>query len=229
MVARHPESVARPATRPRFIYLSGCDGTGKSTQARLLLARLEALGRRPRHLWLRFPFLLSLPLLAYARWRGYSWHEQTGAARHGYWDFRHSWLLRALLPWVLLLDALLAALRKIYIPLWLGRTIVCERFALDMLVDLSVAIGDARLHRRLPGRLYLRLIPRGAALIVLDLDAETIRTRRADLRTDQRLEARLDAFRRLGAERSLQVLSSTAPVDELNRRIQELIGVADER
>jgi thymidylate kinase len=229
MVANHPEPVVRPATQPCFIYLSGCDGTGKSTQTKLLLARLESLGRRPQHLWLRFPFLLSLPLLAYARWRGYSWHEQSGATWHGYWDFGRSWLLRALLPWVLLLDAQLAALRKVYIPLWLGRTIVCERFALDMLVDLSVAFGDAELHRRLPGRLYLRLIPRGTALVILDLDAETIRARRADLRADRRLEARLDVFRRIGAERSLQVLSSIAPVDELNRRIQELIGVADER
>jgi thymidylate kinase len=229
MVANHPESLAGTATGPRFIYLCGCDGAGKSTQARLLLARLESLGRRPRHLWLRFPFLLSLPLLVYARWRGYSWHEQAGATRHGYWDFRHSWLLRTLLPWILLVDALLAALRKVYIPLWLGRTIVCERFALDMLVDLSVALGDAELHRRLPGRLYPRLIPRGAALFVLDLDAETIRERRADLRTDRRLETRLDMFRRLSAERSLQVLTSMAPAEELSRRIQELIGVADER
>jgi thymidylate kinase len=219
----------RPATWPRFIYLSGCDGTGKSTQARRLLARLESIGLRPRHLWLRFPFLLCLPLLAYARWRGYSWQEQIGEDRHGYWDFRRSWLLKTLLPWVLLLDAMLAALQKVYIPLWLGRTIVCERFALDMLVDLSVAVGDAGLHRRLPGRLYPRLIPRDAALIVLDLDAETIRERRVDLRADRRLEVRLDVFRRLGAERSLQVVSSTAPVDELSRRIQELIGVADER
>ena len=46
---------------------------------------------------------------------------------------------------------------------------------------------------------------------------------------DRRLEARLDMFRRLAAERSLRVLSSTAPADELNLRIQELIGVADER
>jgi thymidylate kinase len=229
MVANHPESVAYSATRPRFIYISGCDGTGKSTQARLLLARLEALGRQPRHLWLRFPFLLSLPLLAYARWHGYSWHEQTGTARHGYWDFRHSWPLRALLPWVLLFDAMLAALRKVYLPLWLGRTIVCERFALDILVDLSVALDDAGLHRRLPGRLFLHLIPRGAALIVLDLDAETIRARRADLRADRRLEARLDVFRRLSAERSLRMLSSTAPLEELSRRIEEQIGVADER
>jgi hypothetical protein len=98
-----------------------------------------------------------------------------------------------------------------------------------MLVDLSVALGDAELHRRLPGRLYPRLIPRGAALFVLDLDAETIRERRADLRTDRRLETRLDMFRRLSAERSLQVLTSMAPAEELSRRIQELIGVADER
>jgi thymidylate kinase len=225
MVTSHPESVEQ---RPRFIYICGCDGTGKSTQARLLLARLRSLGIWPRHLWLRFPFLLSLPLLAYARWRGYSWHEEDAGVRHGYWDFRHSWALRTLLPWTLLADALLAAIYRVAIPLWLGNTIVCERFVLDMLVDIAVAIGDDSLHHRLPGRLYPRLVPRGAASIVLDLDAAAIRERRADLRSDRRLEARLGMFRRLSADRSLRILSSTMPVAELSRRIQEIVGVDDE-
>ena len=206
-----------------FIYLSGCDGTGKSTQVELLLKWLAARHMRPYHLWLRYPYLLSLLLLAYARRRGYSWSEQTGQVRHGYWDFRPSWLLRACLPWSLLLDALLISLFKVYVPLWLGRTIVCERFVWDALVDLAVAMNDCNLYRRLPGRLYHYLIPPQAMVIILDLDAATIRERRADLRLDKRLETRLDMFRCLARERSLPVLSSRLPIRELSQRIQEMV------
>src|SRR5687767_9986185 len=102
---------------PRFLYLTGCDGTGKTTQADLLCAWLKQRSIQPRRVWLRFPFIFSLPLLAYARWRRLSWYEVVEGVRHGYWDFRTSILLKALFPWCLLLDAALAAVVKVYLPL----------------------------------------------------------------------------------------------------------------
>jgi thymidylate kinase len=209
----------------RFVYITGADGTGKSTQARLLIQRLQEQGIRCRHLWLRFPFCFSLPLLAYARCRGYSWREVTDGANHGYWDFRRSWVLRALLPWVLLLDAALAAVNKIYVPLWLGNTIVCERFVMDMLVDLAVAFDDGDIHLRLPGRLYMDLLPRDTVAILLDLDSGTIRERRADLRADRRLEACLQAFRSMATAYPVPVLSSRVSVEEVNQNIEEMIRI----
>lgn len=236
MVTSHPDPINQnqnqdqQATAPRFIYITGCDGTGKTTQARRLLAHLTAQGVESQHLWLRFPFFFSLPLLAYARWRGYSWYEARGEVRQGYWDFSRSWLLRTCLPWVLLIDATLAALVKIYLPLSLskGKTIVCERFALDMLVDLSLALDDVDLHQRLPGRLYRHLIPKEALIIILELDAPTLRARRADLEIDWRLEARLRAFRRLVDEYGLIALSSQKPIAELSQSIQEMIKNTNE-
>ena len=73
---------------PRFIYITGCDGTGKTTQTRLLLEQFRLQGVKAKQVWIRFPFLLSLPLQAYARWRGLSWNEQSNGGRHGYWCFR---------------------------------------------------------------------------------------------------------------------------------------------
>lgn len=189
-----------------------------------MIARLARDGVRWRHVWLRYPFALSVPLLAYARWRGYSWHEEVGGIRHGYWAFRQSPLLRALLPWTMLLDAVFAATRRIYWPLWRGYMVVCERFVLDMLVDLAVAFGDAALHARLPGRLYLRLLPRRAVVVCLDLEVDTIRARRSDLVSDRCLPVRVATYRQLVAERGLVSLSSAPPVERVAQQISGIVA-----
>ena len=224
MVSIDSRRVQTGVKRPLFVYITGCDGTGKSTQSNLLMQQLQADGVAPRHLWLRFPFLLTTPLLAYARLRGFSWSEDHGSVLHGYWDFRKSWLLRLLFPWVLLLDAAWAALRHVYIPLWQGETIVCERFVLDMLVDMSLAFGKD-MHRMIVGKLFLRLLPQQTHIIILDLDADTVRTRRADLNLDKRLAERLAAFRRLSADLNLTECSSQMSIQDLNQVIQQCVGL----
>lgn len=215
MVTPGPDAVAPP----RFIYITGCDGTGKTTQVGLLVDQLRSRGIKTRLVWLRFPFFFSLPLLAYARLRGYSWYDQTGAVRQGYWDFRSSWLMRNVFPWVLLADAALAALLRIYLPLWSGWTIVCERFTLDMLADLAVSFQDNRTCNRLPGRLFTRLLPPGSRTILLDLSPAVIKARREDLRSDRMLSERQQAFRTIGAECKLPLVSSERTIAQVNQQI----------
>ena len=209
---------------PRFIYITGADGTGKSTQAQLLIHNLEGLGIRCRHLWLRFPFFFSFPLLAFARWRGYSWHEVNEEVDHGYWNFSRSRVMRKLFPWVLLFDASLAALGKIYLPLFFGATIVCERFVLDMLVDLSVALQDPYLSFHLPGRLFLRLMPDNTKIIILDLNKDTICSRRPDLIFDHALTSRLEAYRLLANQLKLPIIDSH---QSINMVLQEILTIMD--
>lgn len=221
MVAAASEPVKILRNLPRFIYITGCDGTGKTTQARLLLAQLQSAGVKTRHVWLRFPFFFSLPLMAYARLRSYSWVEVSDGVRHGYWDFRRSWLMKNVFPWVLLVDAALAGLWKIYIPLWMGRTVVCERFVLDMLVDLAVAFKDQYFYSGVPGILFFRLLPASAKIVLLDLDPATIMKRRADLVADRLLDERREAFRKLGISYRLTVLSSFPTISQVNHEVLE--------
>jgi hypothetical protein len=213
----------RKSDWPRFIYLTGCDGTGKSTQARLLIGHLRERSLKVKHVWLRYPFFFSAPFLFLARLRGLSWHEEIAGYRHGYWDFRPSWLMRRVFPWVLLADAFLAACRSIYLPLLAGRIIVCERFVLDMLVDLMVACADQTIPAKLPGRLYPRLIPASARIIFLDLDQPTIVARRPALAYDRRLPARLAAFQVLANGNAYPILSSATPVEAVQQAILRLI------
>lgn len=225
MVEAHPKPVTRGAIKPRFIYISGCDGTGKTTQVRLLLEQLRLQGIIAKQVWLRFPFLFSLPLLAYARWRGLSRYERNSYVRIGYWNFQSSRMLRWLLPWTILLDATISGLIKIYLPLWRGETVICERFVLDMLVDMSVAFDYPNMQRYLPGRLFLGLLPPGAKVVILELDPTTIRQRREAMIYDQGLEPRLKAFHSISKDLGLPVFSSRYPVHELNLQIRKELAL----
>jgi hypothetical protein len=207
----------------RFIYLCGPDGVGKSTHAALLLSNLKQRGVPATHVWLRYPFFLSIPLLVYARWRRLSWYEWHQGNRYGHWDFSQSLLLRHLLPWTLLLDAALVGVWRIRLPLWLGRTLVCERYVLDMLVDIELALKDPGFHNRLPGRCFLRLLPRDAQVILLDLEISVMRRRRPDLIGDRHLDRKVERYRSLRNEYALPFLSNQAPVAQVSAAIRHRI------
>lgn len=206
-----------------FIYLAGADGTGKSTQSQLLLQRFASLHIPCRHLWLRYPFLLSLPLLAYARWRGYSWHEVNDGLDHGYWFFEHSWLLCRALPLTALVDAALASLLAVYLPLWMGTTIVCERYVLDIVVDLAIATGtltpDSWVFQSLR-----KLLPRGTLVIGLSAPEHLLASRRPGLEYDRRLGAKLAAYEGLFRAIACPVISTTGSISGVHEQIWRLVS-----
>ena len=119
---------------PRCIHLAGVDGTGKTTQGKEILTFLQSRGIQPRYAWLRFPRFFSIPFLIYARMRRFSYREVVKGNEHGYWEFDRSWLMFWVFPWVLWFDAFLLALFRVYIPIWTGSTVLCDRFTVDTLV-----------------------------------------------------------------------------------------------
>ena len=210
---------------PQFYYITGSDGTGKTTQTDLLIKHLTERGLEPQRLWLRFAFLSSVPLMIYARWRGFSWHEKKNGISQGYWDFSNSWVLTNILPWTMLFDAAVMAILRIYRPLWSGQTIVCERFALDMIADLEIALNDTTFHKRLPGRLFYKLLPSNARIILLDGDAEVLQSRRLDLMFDRCLPKRVAAYRRLSDSFTLPMLSSELTIEQVSQSIRNQLEV----
>lgn len=213
---------------PRCIYLAGADGTGKTTQAKALLALLEKEGLRVRYVWLRFPRLLCVPLLVYARLRGYSMRERVGGTEHGYWYFDRSWLMSNVFPWLLWLDTLLLTLFKLYLPLWRGYTVVCDRFVVDILVDLMTGLNEAHLSEQLPARLFFRLLPTGSRLLILDLGSDMARQRSADLKGDRSHEMRRSQYLELACQRQLPIVDSSAPISTVTERIVRLLRSTDD-
>ena len=225
MVRSNSKIVNKSIPMADFIYITGCDGTGKTTQTRFLLEQFRSQSIDVKHTWLRFPFFFCLPLLFYARLRRLSWYERHGTVRHGYWDFHSSWIMRNVFPWVLLLDASLLAMIKIFLPLWKGETIICERFVFDMLVDLSIALNDHYFIDKVPGRFFIKLLPKNSFVVILTLDYESLQKRRFDLTYDHRLKERLQTYEILAARYFLPTISTRDKANEINIEIQKLLRI----
>jgi glycosyltransferase involved in cell wall biosynthesis len=98
-------TIERTAPRARVVYLCGNDGTGKTTQARLLVAALEVRGIPARYVWLRFPQLFSIPVLALSRALGVTRYETVSGKRTGRWEFHRARWLALVLLWTQVVDA----------------------------------------------------------------------------------------------------------------------------
>jgi len=63
--------------------------------------------------------------------------------------------------------------------------------------------------------------------VLLDTDPTTLRERRSDLRTDQRLEARRCAFQVLATTYNVPLISSVLPLETVQAHIYALMEATD--
>ncbi len=204
---------------PSLICLIGTDGTGKTTQARTLVKEIRSDNKKCVYRWLHYARLVSLPLLVYARLRGLSKYKMVTGQKYGSWEFKRSFLLCHVLPWLMLVDAFLFNLIKIRLPLLLGYTVVVDRYIHDILVDIMLGTEQPYLHRQAVGRLFLRLVPRSSSVVLLDVDIEKLRIRRDDLRHDENLERRGKHYNRIAQDTGIPVIKSEDTRNEVHVRI----------
>lgn len=209
------------------ICLIGIDGVGKTTHSIRLKRSLRAKGQRSIHVYLRRPYLLSLPLLAYARMNGFTKYRTMNGIRYGHREFHKSRLLSAFFPLTLLMDSALFTAVKLRLPLLLGFTVVCDRCACDTLVDLMLSLGDDRYFERPLGRLFLSLLPSKSAILLLDHnDVEILRQRRRDLAADDTLQRRRELYLALAESLNIPVIGTEQPIADTWKELARLTGMS---
>jgi thymidylate kinase len=160
----------------QLIYLFGADGTGKTTHADLLALYLAGMGVRVHRATVKQHHTLAYLLLKAL---------ETGAVRDSgvkYNGFEPTLRKKIKTPWKILelLSLFPAMTYRVLIPLLLGRTVICDRYAIDSLVTLSHFLGDTRLLCGSTARILLLSIPRDSLLIHLDGDTASLLARKKD-------------------------------------------------
>lgn len=211
---------------PLFICIIGVDGSGKTTQANMLVDRLRKEGLRCRYAWFRFYHFTSLPLLAYARLMGLSEMKTLKSGRKiGYHYFYRSKVVSTLYPFFLFIDTLIFIIIKIYIPRRLFKTgMVCDRFIYDTIVDLMISTGDSNIHRSKIGRLFLRLMPRNMRALMLKVNEPVLRERREDVKWDKTLNKRIEYYDRLSKDFYIPVIDASPSVEEVHEELVRKLG-----
>lgn len=191
------EEPARPSMKrtDRVYALIGPDGAGKTTIMRGIASLLHQRGIRTRVSWMRWPRISTLAVLGVLRMSHLAKTVRMGDHDDVHTDLTDHPFLFQLFAWSVTFDYFLGYFGKVTLPKrLLRRTILCDRFVWDALVDLGLASGvDEEVLQYPQGRILLDLGRKHRSVLVTASTEELLR-RRPILTLDPRLERRLRLY-----------------------------------
>jgi thymidylate kinase len=214
--------------RPPLICLTGIDGCGKSTQARMLASRLQAEGWDTATVWTGGRPYVSRPLVRLVKRRfrapiqtesGHFEAREVGNSAAdeftAYLDrsnrmFERSWILRRGWTDVSLLEHAVEANLAVRPPLRRGQAVVCDRYLFKSVVNLAVLLNLPLIDLpRLLRHPAMHLVPEPTLYFLLDLPAVVAFERKHDLPAIEYVERRVPIYRALAAYAGMPVVDAT--------------------
>lgn len=207
--------------RAQVIFLTGVDGSGKTTHTRYLIEEMKKHGINAKRVWMRGRGLVfvSLPLLGVCRLAGLTKVQKlpNGDQVSEYHFFRNKAVSR-IWPWMQLLESIIATVYLILIPSLFTKFVIVDRGVLDTLVDLCVDIRNEALINTV-GRLFVRLLPKNSLVIILDVSEEVSMSRKREIPNLSYLLSRRRAYHRLSMAYGWKVIDTSGDFQEVHREI----------
>jgi thymidylate kinase len=184
---------------PESIYICGPDGSGKSTFLNEIQKYLEEKNERTKYVWLRSPKILSKPLMGFCRFVGLTRYFVINGTRYGGHEFYRSKVVSCIFPILQLTDF---KIMNFFLKKKFNKSdfILIDRHAIDTLADLMVDTHRFDLHQMWIGRSFINLLPENTKIIVLDVEEDTLRNRKNDVRYDPQLTNKIKVYRILGKD-----------------------------
>ena len=173
-----------PPLVPPLIVFFGPDGSGKTTQARLLACHFQQKGFKVRLVWIRahhsLASILSKILVSFGYYRmmssqgkSYKLFDVKSLPKlKRFWGFIE---FISVLPWILI---------KVKLPLLLGYVVIAHRYVVDTIVSVAYFLGDYTFLNGYAAKILFNLLSKSAFLIHLDTETEVIKERRNDEELD---------------------------------------------
>jgi thymidylate kinase len=207
-----------------LIALCGIDGTGKSTQASLLQARLTASGYSTKVLWCRWDPFLARPAVRLLN----RLSRRDGAAA-GISDSRvtsgnsrralkrrllSSGLVRNLWTGLMVLDYGFQVAPRLVLARRSAEVVIVDRYRHDVLVDLSA--GGELVHTP---RALGWLLPEPDLILILDVEEGIALSRKPDSPDITYLEERRQLYRRLAQGTSTILIDASESTEVVSESV----------
>jgi len=197
-----------------LICFIGLDGSGKTTMANITLETLQNRGVRCKTVWAKFGLTTLSNILGVFKIN----RSTTSCPANPYLPQFQSSLGMRLYVQYLLFEHWMRLLVNVRIPMMLGKTVICDRYYFDTIVDLVVTFGhtyeDAiRVVRSMPGLakpdivFYIRITPEKAI------------ERKKDIYDITYLEKRYKVYSLLAQDLNLVVLDGNRSIEDLGSEI----------
>lgn len=201
-------------------YITGPDGSGKSTYLKEIANELSGQGRIYRHIWIRSPKILSKPLMLYCRLVGLTSYKKIDGIVYGKHEFYKSRFVSAIFPYLQYIDF---RLKWFFLKMNVGKNqiFLFDRFNLDTLVDLMVSTRNMDLDQSWVGRKFLDLSYPNTSLVILDVMEEIIRKRKKDTLFDENLGLKIKAYHKLSKEYHIPLINNNGDSTTTRNKIFE--------
>lgn len=208
-----------PNDFPRAIIFFGPDGSGKTTQANMLISELDRKGIRNKKLWLR-----SLHTLAFLISKA-SMHimklDDIYQLRTKYSDHTAFRIIWYFIEFVSILPLILT---KFYLPLLQGYVIVAERFVIDWVVSIAYATNNSSLVDSWFASFVIHFIPKQSMLVYIDADYSSILSRRGAEDSFESIEFQRMCYSKFAHRlHALQIDSSNKSICEVFTLIEDFV------
>lgn len=206
--------------RTKLVLLLGLDGTGKSTQTRLLVEEARERGLRADSVWARWDPLLLSPLLRLRR-VGAGKSGEIGGVEYVSWKRRvfRSGVARAIWRRAAAADHFLRVGARLHRALRTNDFVVCDRYYHDALVDMAVSFGSSP-----PAPVGMhRLFPQADVTFLLDAPEDVLLSRKDDVASREYLKLRRPLYLDLAARNGWPVVDALQPAAEVHRELSELV------
>lgn len=164
---------------PYLIAFFGPDGSGKSTQVRLLANKFEDCDEKVKIVWIRSSHTLAYLVSSFLVKVGFHRVVSNQYGRTMKIPAIHTNRgLRLLWSTLEVVSVMPLILYRVYIPLSLGYTVVAERYVLDTIVGIAYYTNDLKFLANRTARFLLFFVPRKTIFIHLDSSYSAILRRR---------------------------------------------------